>query len=123
MSYYLHKVPGRLRVKLPQLRNHPHRSRRVRELLEAQAGVQAVSANELTGSVLIHYDSDLLEEQRILALLREQDLFDDRLVIAADEHIDRVASKASNAVGRAMVGWVVGKALEANGLSLLAALI
>lgn len=123
MSYYLHKVPGRLRVKLPRLRNHPQRSRRVRDLLEAQLGVEVVTANEVTGSVLVYYDCDLLGEQEILDVLRDNGWFDDRLVVSADAHIDRVATKAGHAVGRAMAGWIVGKALEANGLSLLAALI
>ena len=35
MSYDVHHVPGRLRVKIPELRNHEGRARRVGALLPA----------------------------------------------------------------------------------------
>ena len=123
MSYYVHNVPGRLRVKMPPLRNRPHRGERVRALLAGQSGVEAIAVNPLTGSVVVHYDSDRIDDQRILNVLRYSGLFDDRQVTRADEAIDRAATRAGRAVGRAVAGWALGKALEANGLSLLAALI
>jgi hypothetical protein len=44
-------------------------------------------------------------------------------VISADEHIQGAVTRAGLRIGKVAVGWALGKALEANGLSLLAALI
>ena len=123
MSYYVHKVPGRVRVRIPQLRNHPQRTQRVCRLLESQDGIETISANALTGSVVVRFDTDRLDDAQILDLLSENGLFDHQLAIPADEHIDRAATRAGQAMGRVLASWVLGKALESNGLSLLAALI
>jgi len=123
MSYYVHHLPGRLRVKIPKLRNHQGRARRVGDLLAAQDGVTGVTVNPLTGSVLVNYDSDLLDEERILSVSRCNDLFDDRRVVRPEDRVDRMAARAGDAMGRALLSWAVGRALEARGLSLLAAFI
>jgi hypothetical protein len=43
--------------------------------------------------------------------------------VSKDEHIQAAVTKAGLRIGKVAVGWAIGKALEANGLSLLAALI
>jgi len=120
MSHFVHYVPGRLRIKVPALRNHAGRCQRVRALLCDHSGIEDVIVNAVTGSVVIHYDTDLIDETRLFNLLRYHGLYNDAQV----QRIGRQRNhKAGEAVGRAMFNWMVGRALEANGLGLLAAFI
>jgi len=50
-------------------------------------------------------------------------LYDSARAITHDQQIQRVSSIAAARFGRAFFGYAVGKALEASGLPLLAALI
>jgi hypothetical protein len=123
MSYYFHNVPGRLRVKIPTLSGRPARIRAVENLLLNLDGVEWIKTNPLTCSVVINYDPDLLDSQQILQLLIDHHYFDESNAITHDEVVQNAAAKAGLKVGRVVFGWAVSKTLEANGLSMLAALI
>jgi len=123
MSYYFHNVPGRLRVKVPILEGRPRRIRAVEELLLKLDGVDRVKTNPLTCSIVINYDPDLLESQQIIQLLAEHHYFDESNAITHDELVQNAAAKAGRKIGKMVFGWAVSKTLEANGLSMLAAII
>jgi copper chaperone CopZ len=122
MTYYLHSVPGRLRVKIPQLRHRPAMAAVIGEALSFD-GVRDVKIKPLTGSVVVHYDPALLDEARILQALAASGHFDPSRAISCDTHLQAATSKVAQKCGRAVFGWAVGRALEANGLGLLAAFI
>jgi hypothetical protein len=64
-----HVIPGRMRLKLPELRNNAALAARLRERFAAVTGVQRVVANPRTGSLVIQYDPVTLaspESQRAL---------------------------------------------------------
>ena len=52
----IHRTPGRLRVRSPQLKLDPARGRLAQSCLAQMSGVQSVHLNLLTGSLLIHFD-------------------------------------------------------------------
>jgi hypothetical protein len=56
MSFYLHHVPGRLRLQTPQLQASKEAARTVCTTLAKLAGVTEASVNPTTGSLLIRYD-------------------------------------------------------------------
>jgi len=56
MSYYIHHVPGRLRIKTARLRGAECRTKLGR-MLEELPGIASHSHNGKIGSVLIHYSS------------------------------------------------------------------
>jgi hypothetical protein len=60
MSFYLHHVPGRLRLQTPQLKGSQEPARTVCATLAIIAGVAEASVNPTTGSLLIRYDRALL---------------------------------------------------------------
>ena len=123
MTYYYHNVPGRLRVKIPMLRNSASKGRRVEQLIAHNRGIEQINVNAITGSVIVFYDPDQVQGEHIIRLLVENGYFDDSKAISHDEHVKQAIAKAGAKLGRAAFGWVIGKTLEANGLSLLAALI
>ena len=123
MPSYFHCVPGRMRVKIPALKSQPDHGEEVKSSLEGIDGVSAVTFNPLTGSVVVLFDQDRIGPEKISGHLKDGGLFDPSLVISSDEHIQGVVTQAGLRIGKVAVGWALGKALEANGLSFLAALI
>jgi hypothetical protein len=123
MSYYVHSVPGRVRVKIPALKNMPHRCRDVQRIFVGLEAVERISVNPATGSVVIHYNPDLIDSQHILHALVEKGYFHGRTDGQSHGGPVRVSNKTGRAVSKALFGWAVGKALEPTGLSFLASFI
>ncbi|MFZ2039177.1 MAG: HMA2 domain-containing protein [Desulfobacterales bacterium] len=118
----LHHVPGRLRVKIPSLRSNPLKSQQVRELLDLY-GVHAVRVNPLTGSTIVNYDPEQIGAERLLQVLKANGHYNGALSLDSTDPVQQVTDKAVQRFGRAVFGWAVGRALEANGLSVIAAFI
>jgi hypothetical protein len=122
MEYYVHHVPGRLRVRIPEIRNSMHLAGEVKRVLDVY-GVDSVKVNPLTGSVVATFDSGLTTADQLLGLLNENGMIDPSRTIGCDETIQRASTKAASKFGRVVFGYAVGRALEASGFPLLAALI
>ena len=123
MSYYVHQTPGRLRVRIPQVKHRPYMARRVRELFQSLTDVEEIEINQTTGSVKIYYDPDQINAHQLLNLLKYNDLFDENQVMEKANHLSSTSKKAGAALGKAALSWTMGRVLEANGLSLLAILV
>ena len=66
-----HALPGRVRLKIPGVKDNPELARQAQEKLGRVPGVQRVEANPATGSLLILYDSALLASVEALGPLGE----------------------------------------------------
>src|SRR5919109_2264942 len=65
----VHAIPGRVRVKIAQLRDNPEFAREIRERLSGVRGIRRIEANPLTGSLLVLYDpGELTSLESLLAL-------------------------------------------------------
>jgi hypothetical protein len=118
----LHHVPGRLRVKIPSLKSNPLKSQQISDLLDIY-GVHAVRVNPMTGSTIVTYNPEQIEAERLLKVLKDNGHYDGALSLDGTDPVQQVADKAVQRVGRAVFGWAVGRALESNGLSVIAAFI
>jgi hypothetical protein len=123
MTYYIHHTPGRLRVRIPDVKGNPHKGKRVEKLFTDVKGIDRINLNALTGSLVVNYDTDMMGSEAILKILKENDYFDDARAITNEEYIQTSVSKAGKTVSKALFGWVVGKAIEDTGFAILAALI
>jgi hypothetical protein len=123
MDYYVHQVPGRLRVKVPLIKNQPAKCALIKDALSGHQGIQRIRVNHLTGSVVVNYDPSAIDENCILNVLDYEEFLDSTRVVRSNANLDRAATRAGQAVGRAAFSYFVGRALESNGLSLLAAFI
>jgi hypothetical protein len=123
MRYYVHEVPGRLRVKIPGIKGRKNQIEKVRQLLDQPDGIESVSANEVTGSIVIHYDSSAIGSPEILRILKDHNYFDETRAMMEKHAGHDPASQAVERFGKAIFGWALGKALEGSGLSFLAALV
>ena len=70
LSPYLHVLDGRLRIKLPQVKGAPQRARAVEQLLRGLVGVTEVTANPITGDVLVLFTSAVTSQHAIIAALQ-----------------------------------------------------
>ncbi|MGD9505058.1 MAG: HMA2 domain-containing protein [Syntrophobacteraceae bacterium] len=123
MSYYLHDIPGRLRIRIPSLKGSASTAERVHDLLKTLCGVGEVTASTVTGSVVVLYDSESVSSREILDLLHEKGFFDVSRVVTSDQYVKTACSKAGQLVGKALFGLFVEKAFEGTPLALLTVLI
>ena len=123
MSYYLHVVPGRVRVKIPLIKGDEAKSQQVENLLRGLRGINSVSAYSLTGSVVVNYQSDVVESEEILKVLKQQGYFDESKIVTNDQYLQNAVSKAGRSIGKVLFGLAIEKAFEGSGLSILTALI
>lgn len=91
MSYYLHDVPGRMRVKSPVVKNNPQTADDVKYLLSLTHGVNSTELNLTTGSILIYYHPDKLHRSDLINLLIEKGYFDKSKALTNDQVIKRAA--------------------------------
>jgi hypothetical protein len=68
--HYIHHIPGRLRVKCASLKRNDMKVRRVCDYLRGIDGVVEAEANALTGSLLIHYDAEMVRSETLLNSLK-----------------------------------------------------
>lgn len=122
MQTYVHHVPGRLRIRIPLLRNKHRKIERVKSIL-ALPGVEHIKVNALTGSIVVNYDDDCVSLPELLDQLRTSGYYEEDRIITMDGHLRQASKRAARKVCRAMFGWAVGKVLEAKGLSLIAVFI
>jgi len=123
MAYYLHKVPGRLRIQIPSLKRNSQRAQEVQDLLASLSGIKSTSVNTVTGSVIIHYDSDIAHSRTILTLLSRKNYIDVARAISSRQYVDTALAKAGPAVFKALLGFALDRALQGSPLSILTALI
>lgn len=56
-SVTVHALEGRLRIKVSEIKGAPERAQRIESQLRMMEGIEDVTANPITGSVLILYDA------------------------------------------------------------------
>jgi copper chaperone CopZ len=70
-SLYVHALEGRLRIKIPKVKGAAGKAQKVERHLHQFTGVESASANPVTGSVLVLYDPRLIDQEEIIASLKE----------------------------------------------------
>lgn len=93
MSYYLHHVPGRLRVKTPRIKKNRFIVEEIKQLLSSLSGIDSYEVNTVTGSIIINYDPRYISEDTIIRLLEETGYFDSSNAISNDQYIHTAVSR------------------------------
>ena len=57
-----HQVPGRIRMKVPSAKENPELLDQIKQTFSVIPGVQEVTVNPTTGSVVLHYDTEHHDE-------------------------------------------------------------
>lgn len=123
MSYYLHEVPGRLRIKIPEIKGNPALADEVKCFVTNLPGVASATVNTLTGSVVIMHDQEIISGKEILTLLTEEGYLDLVRALSGKAQPKDPLANAGAAVSKALFGAVVDRALDGTKFALLAAFI
>ncbi len=123
MGCYVHDIPGRLRVKIPQAKGRPDTAQEIEKLLRDIEGIDSTASNTTTGSVVINYNSRTLSSDKILSALNQKGWLDRSKVATYDDVLQETVSRVGSVVSRALVGLVLEKTFEGSMLSLLSVLI
>jgi copper chaperone CopZ len=67
---YVHVLNGRLRIKVPEVKGSTRVANVVTEAVSALPGIADVTANHLTGNVLVLYNSAVCSPDQIVACLK-----------------------------------------------------
>lgn len=117
---YLHALDGRLRIKSPVVKGAPEKARKIEQKIGSCTGITEVTANPITGSVLVHYDpreltqKELIDELRTLGCFHEPHSF---------QLTNKEAIPRQSEFGRDLVKTVVLSTLEFTVQRLVYALI
>jgi hypothetical protein len=57
-----HQVPGRVRMKFPAGKGNPELLKQISEVFGVIPGIEGITANPTTGSIVLHYDADRHDE-------------------------------------------------------------
>jgi hypothetical protein len=71
VSSYIHALEGRLRIKIPEVKGAAMKALEVESHLQLLTGMEEVSANTITGNVLILYNPRLVTQEEIISALQE----------------------------------------------------
>ena len=123
MSYYIHDIPGRLRVKNPLIKSYHKIAWDIQQLLNQIDGINSTAINTVTGSIIINYDSKTVSSKKILDTLKYEGYFDISKAITNDQYIHAAVSSAGKLVWKTIFGAIAGEAFEGSALSFLAVLI
>ncbi|MFZ5453478.1 MAG: HMA2 domain-containing protein [Thermodesulfobacteriota bacterium] len=77
VSSYIHALEGRLRIKIPEVKGDAGKALEVESYLNLLAGLEEVSANPLTGNVLILYNPRLIGMDEIIGALKDLGYLED----------------------------------------------
>lgn len=119
MSYYVHHVPGRLRIKAARLRCVECQAKLDR-LLGALPGVNSYSHSHRIGSVLVHYDPARLSADDILYQIYKAGCLDSAISAspATASASGNLVKQAGALFGSALFGTLLRKSVETSVMSL-----
>lgn len=69
---YLYALEGRIRIKIPELKGSPEKSKEIKQHLSTCTGINYVQANPTTGNALVLYNSREISQNEIIAILKEE---------------------------------------------------
>lgn len=121
-SFYIHNVPGRLRLKSPFFRNtNIHDD--IKKMLALLGGIATIDFNATTGSIIVYYNPAQIKPEYIINAFQKKGYFDPKKALTNDQYVYNAVSKTGQIIGKAVFGAAIDTALEGSALSFLAVLI
>ena len=87
MNHYIHHIPGILRIKNPIFKNNVAILDKVSNCFLGSAGIEYVTTNPLTGSVVVNYNTAIIHPDRFAETLRNGEYFNDEQAPGLDRII------------------------------------
>lgn len=102
----VHSLPGRLRLQVRLLkkvgRDHQCWSELLCALLKVPEGIEEVSANSVSGTVLLTYDTTLVSEKEIVSFINSLT----RVIVTQREDLARLLKNDSDTIFNCLRDWL-----------------
>jgi hypothetical protein len=121
MSYYVHNIPGRLRVRSAKIKRDTCQAANLCTQLAAMEGIHNTELNKKAGSLIVYYDPKCLSADDILYMGHKLGCLDQ--AISTTKRPSALATTAGAMLGNAIFGTVVKKSLESSMFSLVKAAV
>src|ERR1700690_1513691 len=121
--FYIHNVPGRLRIRSEARKKNRTAADSVRVALSLIPGIGIVGINLITGSILINYNKLVVNYEDIVCLLDRRGYFDRGKALTNDACIENETIGIRTTIFKTMAGALIGKALADTPLSILGYLL
>jgi copper chaperone CopZ len=89
---YLHKIPGRIRIKTPKVKQNKRNADEVKRLLSLIYGINDVEINLVTGSILVFYHPEKIDASEIINFLHDKKFFNKHSFITNDDVFEKATS-------------------------------
>jgi len=106
MDYYMHDIPGRLRIESPALKNNGANAQKFEAFVKSIPGVTAVEMKLDIGSAIMHYDTTRIDHAKLIELLDKSGYFNHLKAKTLEDRIEKGVEEVANAVVQAAVGEV-----------------
>ncbi|NTU43635.1 MAG: hypothetical protein HGA78_11435 [Nitrospirales bacterium] len=112
MIYYIHYVPGRMRIQTPYIQDHPNRARHFEADMGGVRGVVSVRTNPVTGSALILFHEQELDCEQLIGILEVKGYFSLVDSVTNDEYVEKATEKILDVAGKIVGASLGGEAPE-----------
>jgi len=108
MEYYIHHVPGRIRIRTPFLHDKPQNIDDFTKKMRIINGMQSLKINTATGSALLLYDEKKINCEQLIGILEKYGYFSLAKSTTSDELIEHLSEKALGLVEEIIVTAIEG---------------
>jgi hypothetical protein len=123
MKYYMHNVPGRLRIRFPELKYNEEGLNRVVGCLNKHGIINTATITANTGGVLVTYNPAAVDHNDILELLAMEGMIDLSYIISNDAYVEDMVHRAGKFLNKTAASLFLDIALQGTPLSLLTVFI
>ena len=106
--FYIHNVPGRIRIISEAIAKNQLAADEVRKGLSTLEGDCTVQINLTTGSILIHYNPKAVTVADIADMLERKGYFDRTKAISNDDYFTKGLSRVGTTVVKTVIDTFIG---------------
>jgi len=109
MEYYIHYVPGRIRIQTPYLHENAGNAEQFERFVKGIEGVTAVETHTVTGSAIIHFDEKRINCEQVIGILEKNAYFSLAHAETSDEVIEHATEKVLGVAEKIIVDSLGGE--------------
>ncbi|HAM50528.1 MAG TPA: hypothetical protein DCP92_07445 [Nitrospiraceae bacterium] len=111
MQYYIHYIPGRMRIQSPVLYENPAKAKEFEIFVKGLDGISAVEIHAATGSAIMHFDEKKINCEQLIGILEKHNYFRLAEAETCDELIEKTTEKVLD-VAEKIIGAAEGGIAE-----------
>ncbi len=108
MKYYIHYVPGRIRIQTPIIHDNSQKAVEFEAVIKKVKGISDVDIHTTTGSAVIHFDEREINCEQIIGVLEKNNYFSLSEAETVDNLIEKITKKAYEVAESVVIDTIEG---------------